>query len=111
MNVVPPETLVRRAWLSLATVPVFLFLGFAAGEATLSLLGHPSGGDVPLWASLIMDVVVLTIVCAPPAVAVVHARRARAAGSSRALAPLVIGWIVIVGLTTLTVVSELGNIL
>lgn len=105
-----PDTLLQRAWWSIASVPVFLFLGFAAGEATLSLLGHPSGGDIPLWASLIMDVVVLTIVSVPSIAAIVFGRRARRAGVTRAIVPIVIGWLVFIGLATLTIVSELGNI-
>lgn len=99
----------RRAWWAVASIPVFLVVAFAVGEGVRSLLGYPSGSDIPLWASLVTDLAVLLVCALPAVVAIVLGRRARRGGVSSALAPAVIGAVVIAAVLVLTIVTEIGD--
>ncbi len=92
-------------------IPVFFLLAFAVGEATLAILGHPSGGDVPTWASLIADVTTLAVFLAPCVAAVAFGRRAERAGLHGAAVPVVIAVVAGAAVIILTIITELGNAL
>lgn len=78
-----------RAWISVALVPVFLFLSFLVQTGIYALTGHdPGTGDVPpLWASLAAGLPGLAILLVPCIAGVVHGRRAFVRGWCRQCSP------------------------
>ena len=106
-----PSGFIGLAWIAIAAIPVFAVLAFVVGEVSLSVLGHPSGGDAPLWVSLIADLAAAVVALIPCVAAVVLGRRARGAHERNALAPIVIGALAAAGWIVLIVVTEIGNAL
>lgn len=102
----------RRAWVSVALVPVFFFIAFAVGEGIYALLGYePENADAPVWAVVVASALVVAVVVIPSVAAVYFGRRATKGGDRRGVYPAVIGAVVGVGWVVLTVVSEVGNVL
>ena len=56
-----------RAWISVALVPVFFFVAFAAAQGIYALTGYdPSAGATPpLWADLVAGIPALLILFLP----------------------------------------------
>lgn len=101
----------RRAWVSVALVPVFFFIAFAVGEGIYALMGYqPEHADAPLWAVVVASALVVVVVVIPCVAAVYFGRRAIRAGDRRGLVPAVIGAVAAVGWVTLTLVTEIGNV-
>ncbi|GAA2747207.1 hypothetical protein GCM10009868_35740 [Terrabacter aerolatus] len=88
-----------RAWISVALVPVFFLVAFAAAQGIYALTGYdPSAGATPpLWADLVAGVPALLILFLPCAGAVVYGRRAVREGARSGFVPMVLGAIVAVG--------------
>lgn len=107
-----PEPWLGRAWAAVATTPLFFAIAFAVGEGMYALLGYkPENADAPVWAVVVALVPVLVVALLPCAAAVFSGRRAIAGGDRRARLPLGLGVLIGVGLLTLTIVSEVGNVL
>jgi TctA family transporter len=100
----------RRAWVGVATVPLFFIIAFAVGEGIYAVMGYkPENADAPVWAVVVTSALVLAVVLIPCVSAVYYGRRAIKHGDHRGLYPAVIGAIAGLGLITLTIVSEVGN--
>lgn len=101
-----------RAWVSVVLMPVFLGIGFATGEGLYSLLGYaPGTGDAPGWVVVLVSVATVLVVLIPCIAAVYFGRRAMTDGDRNGRWPVVIGAVVAVGATALTVISEVGDAL
>ncbi|GAA1477544.1 hypothetical protein GCM10009623_19900 [Nocardioides aestuarii] len=87
---------VRRAWLSLALLPVALVAAFAVGEGLVTLLGaEPHGAEAaPLWVVLLAFPPAFLLLSVPAALAWHQARLAAAEGDRRGRVPAVIGGVV-----------------
>lgn len=100
----------RRAWASLALVPVFFLIAFAVGEGIYAAMGYkPENADAPVWADVVASVLILAVAVVPSVTAVYCGRRATVTGDRRGLYPAVIGALVGIGLAILTVVTAVGN--
>ena len=107
----PPRAL-GRAWVAIILIPVFFVLAIGAGEGVISLLGYTAGrGNNPIWVSLVSDLAAIAVVLLPCLAAVIFGRRARKAGDGRGLIPVVLGTVAGLGWLTLTIVSEVGDLL
>lgn len=107
----PQSGTAMGAWLSLAAIPVFLVLGFATGEALLSALGSPSGGDAPVWARLVADLGALLVICVPCVAAIHFGLRAREAGERSGRVAIALGAAVAAASLLATVLTELADLL
>ena len=105
----PSSPSLGRAWAAVAAIPVFTFLSFAAGVATLSAFGYSSGGGEPLWVDIVVDLAATGVLLLPCVAAVFFGHRARRAGVRGAAIPMVVGAVVGVAGIVLTVVTEIGN--
>lgn len=101
------RTPLTRAWISVALVPVFFFVAFAAAQGIYALTGYdPSAGATPpLWADLVAGIPALLILFLPCAGAVVYGLRARREGARAGLVPVVLGVLVAVGGVLLVVLQ------
>lgn len=100
----------RRAWVSVALVPVFFIIAFAVGESVYAVLGYkPENADAPAWAIVVATALILLVVLIPCVAAAYFGRRAISGGDRRGLLPAVIGAIAAVGWAALTIVSEVGD--
>ncbi len=73
---------VTRAWIAVALIPVFFFVGFAVGEVLYAVLGYkPENDDAPLWADVIGSLLVLTVTLVPCVGALIYGRRASRSGA------------------------------
>jgi hypothetical protein len=100
----------RRAWASVALVPMFFFIAFAVGESIYALLGYmPENADAPVWVVVVASALVVAVVLIPSVAAVYFGRRAIKTGDRRGMYPAVIGAVAGVGWVVLTIVSEVGN--
>ena len=100
------QTPLVRAWVSVALVPVFFFLSFAAQEGIYALTGYdPSTGSAPLWANLAAGLPGLAIVLIPCIAGVVYGRRATRTGVRAGLVPAVLAALLGVAAVVLTVVN------
>ena len=102
----------RRAWVSVALVPLFFLIAFAVGEGIYALMGYkPEDADAPVPAVVVVSALVVAVVVIPCVAAVHFGRRAVKGGDRRGVYPAVVGAVAAVGWVTLTVVSEVGNVL
>lgn len=87
-----------RAWISVALVPVFFFVAFAAAQGIYAMTGYdPSAGATPpLWADLVAGIPALLILFLPCAGAVVYGLRAWREGARAGFVPVVLGGLVAV---------------
>lgn len=104
------RTLLRRAWVSVALIPIFFFLAFAAGEGLYSVMGYDPG-DAPLGVDLLCGVVALLLSVAPCVAAVLYGSRAHRAGERWAMLPLIIGAAAGLFFLVLTVVTSVADAL
>ncbi len=107
----PHDRSIGRAWTSVLLIPVFAALSFAAGVVTLSAFGYSSGGDEPLWASVVVGVVASAVLLVPCVAAVYFGQRAREAGVRSAVVPMIIGAVVGAAALIPTIVTEIGETL
>jgi hypothetical protein len=95
-----------RAWTAVALIPVFFFIGFAAGELLYAVFGYkPENEDAPLWVDLVASLAALSVALVPCVGAVIYGRRASKGDGRRARVPLAIGAIAGAALVILTAVS------
>jgi uncharacterized protein YqgC (DUF456 family) len=81
----------------------------AAGYVAYDLLGYkPENDDAPLWVDLVAALPSLVILWVPCAAAMVYGRRAGGTGDRRAVVPAVIGAVVGIGFTVLSLVTLLA---
>lgn len=85
----------RRAWISVAALPVAAAAAILVGNTLLSSLGYASAEGLPLRAILLAGVPATLIGMVPAALAVWFGLRARDAGDERGLLPAVIGGVAI----------------
>lgn len=98
--------LLAGAWMWVALIPVFFFVGFAVGELLYAVLGYkPENDDAPLWVDLIASLGALAVALVPCVGTVIYGRRASKAGSRSALVPITIGTLTGVALVVLTAFS------
>jgi hypothetical protein len=102
---------VTRAWVAIALIPVFFLIAMGVGEGLSSLLGYPSGGDAPVWVTVVTDVAATVTVLVPCLAAVFFGRRAVKAGDRRGLWPAALGTGAGLGWLILAIVSEVGDLL
>ncbi len=101
----------RRAWVSVALIPVFFFIAFAAGEGIYALMGYrPENADAPVWAVVVASALVVLVVVIPCVAAVYFGRRSIRAGSRRGVYPAVVGAVAGVGWLALTIVTDVGDL-
>ena len=99
-----------RAWIAVASIPVFFFIAFAMGYALYDLLGYKAeNDDAPFWADLAASLPVIAISLAPCTAAVIYGRRANSVGDRRGLLPLVIGALAGLGLAAISIASLVGS--
>jgi len=101
------STPLTRAWISVALIPVFFFVAFAAAQGIYALTGYdPSAGATPpLWADLAAGLPALLILLLPCAAAVTFGLRASREGARSGLVPAVIAALVAVGGVLLVVLQ------
>lgn len=101
----------RRAWTSVALVPLFFVLAFPVGQGIYALLGYqPENADAPVWVVLVASVLIVSVVLVPCAAAVYAGRRAVKAGDRGGLLPAAVGALAGVAVIGLAVVPEIGNV-
>jgi hypothetical protein len=84
-----------RSWLSVASIPLFFFVGFALSEGLYALTGYNPGTEhPPKWADLVAAVPGLLVCLLPCYAAVRYGRRAARAGRSWGAVPVIIGSVV-----------------
>lgn len=102
----PDGSTVKRAWIAVALIPVFFFVGFAVGEALYAILGYqPENDDAPLWADLIVSLLVLTVILVPCVGAAIYGQRASRSGLHNARIPMTVGALAGTSLVVLTTLS------
>jgi hypothetical protein len=95
-----------RAWMWVALIPVFFFVGFAVGELLYAVLGYkPENDDAPLWVDLIASLGALAVTLVPCGGAVIYGRRGSRTGNHRAQVAMAIGMLTGVALVVLTALS------
>lgn len=101
------QTPLTRAWISVALVPVFFFVAFAASQGIYALTGYdPSAGATPpLWADLVAGLPGLAIMLVPCVAGVVYGRRAARAGVRAGLVPAAIAALLGFGAVLLVVLN------
>lgn len=105
-----PHPWLPRAWVSVASVPVFFVIAFAVGEGIYALMGYkPENADAPVWADGVASALILAVVLIPSVAAVYFGRRAMKTGDRRGVYPAVIGAVAGVGWVTLTIVTAVGD--
>lgn len=95
------------AWVSVALVPVFFLIAFAAAQGIYAWTGYdPSAGATPpLWADLAAGLPALLILLLPCAAAVAYGLRASREGARSGLVPAALGALVAVGGVLLVVLQ------
>jgi len=95
-----------RAWMWVALIPVFFFVGFAVGELLYAVLGYkPENDDAPLWVDLIASLGALAVTLVPCGGAVIYGRRASKTAHHSARVPIAIGMVTGAALLVLTALS------
>lgn len=104
---------VRRAWLSLALLPVGLVGAFAVGEGLVTLLGaEPHGDEVPpLWVALVAFTPAFAVFAVPAVLAWHQARLGAAAGDRRGVVPAVVATVVMAWFLLTNAVSYVVGLL
>ena len=101
-----PRTWVFRSWISVALIPVFFFAALMAGYFLYSVFGYaPENMDAPAWLELIVGVIALALFLVPCAGAVFYGWIANRAHDRRGLAPLVIGAVLGIWMTVVSVIT------
>jgi hypothetical protein len=101
-----------RAWVAVVLIPVFFIIALGVGEGVISLLGYTAGtGNNPIWVTLVSDLAALAVVLLPCLAAVIFGKRVYKAGDRRGLFPAILGIVAGLGWLTLTIVTEVGDLL
>jgi hypothetical protein len=99
----------ERAWISVALIPVFLFVSVVLTLFLYEWFGYkPENADAPLWVELVTTVAAIAVFLVPCVAAVLYGGQAHRAGDRKALLPMGIGAVAGLSLTVLSVVSALG---
>jgi hypothetical protein len=93
----------RRAWISVALMPVAFFLGAILSETLYRLVGYEPMATVPLWFDIVGWLPVIAVVSGPCAGAIAYGSQATQPGDRRGRVPMVIGWVVAVGVLIMAV--------
>ena len=101
------RTSLIRAWVSIALVPVFFLVAFAAASGVYALTGYdPSAGATPpFWADLAAGLVSSAILVGICIVGVVHGLRAARHGRRAGLVPAGIAALLGIGSVLLVVLN------
>lgn len=101
------RTSLVRAWVSVALVPIFFLVAFAAAAGVYALTGYdPSAGATPpFWADLAAGLVSLAILLGICAVGVLHGLRAARHGRRAGLVPAGIAALLGIGSVALVVLN------
>jgi hypothetical protein len=103
---------VVRSWISVALIPVFFFTAFMVGYFLYSVFGYlPENMDAPAWLELIVGVVALALFLVPCAGAVFYGWIANKAHDRRGLVPLVIGTVLGIWMTVVSVITVVSSML
>ncbi len=95
----------RRAWISIALMPVALFIGAILSEQLYRLMGYDPGATVPLWLDLVGWIPALGMFAIPCAATVRYGREATRAGDRRGRVPLIIGYVIGIGFLIMAIHS------
>lgn len=98
---------VRRAWISVALVPVGVVAAMVVGDALASAFGYESGSGepAPLWVAAAAGIPSLLVAVVPGAFAVWFGLRARRAGDERGQVPALVGGALGIGFVALNALS------
>ncbi len=100
------DSTVKRAWIAVALIPAFFFVGFALGEALYAVMGYkPENDDAPLWIDLLVSLPVLAVTLVPCVGAIIFGRRASRSGRHKAWIPMTVGAVAGTALVVLTALS------
>jgi hypothetical protein len=99
----------RRAWISIAWIPVALFLGSILSEQVYRLMGYEPMATVPLWLDLVGWIPTLSVFFIPCAASVLYAREAIRTGDHRGRVPLLIGCLVGIGFLAVAIQAVVSS--
>ncbi|HEY7469594.1 MAG TPA: hypothetical protein VIC07_08740 [Acidimicrobiia bacterium] len=99
----------RRAWISIALIPVALFLGSILSEQVYRLMGYEPMATVPLWLDLVGWIPTLVVFSIPCAAAVIYGREASRTGDHRGRVPLLIGWLASAGFLIMAIQAVVSS--
>jgi len=103
---------VVRSWISVALIPAFFLVAVMAGYLIYGLFGYTAEqADAPAWVELIVGIVALALFIIPCVGAVFYGWLANKAHDRRGLVPLVIGGIIGLWMTVLSVVTVISAML
>lgn len=89
-----PNSLVRRAWISVAFIPVAFALVLVLGEGLMSELGYPGGEPdalPPIGIGVLVGIPLMVLAMLPGGLAAYFGLRARRTGDIRGTVPAAIG--------------------
>jgi hypothetical protein len=99
----------RRAWISIALIPVALFLGSILSEQVYRLMGYEPMATVPLWLDLVAWIPTLVVFSIPCVAAVIYGREASRTGDHRGRVPLLIGWLASAGFLIMAIQAVVSS--
>jgi hypothetical protein len=106
----PPDRRLGRAWIAVASIPVFFFVSFAFSYFLYDLFGYkPENNDAPLWVDVVVAVVGLVIFLVPCVAAVVYGRQVVRGGDRRGLVPIFLAVGAGGALAVLTIVTTVAD--
>jgi hypothetical protein len=102
---------VFRSWISVALIPVFLFVAILVGYFIYGMFGYvPEDTNIPAWVELLVGVVALTLFLVPCVAAIFYGWIANKAHDRRGLVPLVIGGALGIWMTVVTIITVVTSI-
>jgi hypothetical protein len=94
-----------RAWISIALIPVALFLGSILSELFYRLMGYEPMATVPLWFDLVGWIPTLVVFSIPCVAAVRYGRESQSTGDRRGRVPMIIGYLIGIGFLVMAIHS------
>lgn len=104
LNIAEANLAYRRAWWSLALLPVAMVAAFVIGEGMLSLLDD-GVGDPPFWAVLVSSTPALLVFMIPSVLAMIQGRKAIRLGRPDGKQPALIGAAIGLGFVAVNLLS------
>jgi hypothetical protein len=100
---------VRRAWISIALIPLALFLGAILSEQVYRLMGYEPMATVPLWLDLVGWIPTLVVFSIPCVTAVLSGREAYRTGDNRGRIPMLIGGLLGIGFLVMAIQAVVSS--
>lgn len=99
----------RRAWISIALLPVALFLGSILSEQLYRLMGYEPMATVPLWLDLVGWIPTLVVFSIPCVASMLYGREANRTGDHRGRVPLLIGCVAGIGFLIMAIQAVVSS--